>query len=188
MRNMVFTKVEQITMIANDSFLWVRGWWKTSFWMNLFTFFFIFFFTSDLCLEQASHIFFFFIQNLPCKKKIWESPSKGQHLCIWEGLAKEPRRWWTTAGKKNSKHSGRGVWNQILVLFLETSHTFGRRKENWSAVVDWFVLLGGGISALSPGFLWPVRRSCRVPRWQRRAQLEDRVVPAGQHTNTLVRL
>lgn len=82
MRNMAFTKVEQITMIANDKYLWVKGSWKTIFSDEPL---FSFFFTADiLCTEWVS--WFFFIQNFSCKnqREFWESPSKGQRFCIYD--------------------------------------------------------------------------------------------------------
>lgn len=67
--------------------LWARGIWKTRFFNELF-FFSFFFFTSDWWVEQASFL------NSSYKnyhvKKIWESHSKGQHLCIFRRFVNEP--------------------------------------------------------------------------------------------------
>lgn len=57
MRNMAFTKVEQITMIANDKYLWVKGSWKTIFSDEpLFSFFLQqTFCVQNECLDFSSY-------------------------------------------------------------------------------------------------------------------------------------
>lgn len=110
--------------------------------------------------------------------------------------------------KKDSKtHSAAGknahVVQQLQMsktkywFFLEMSHTFNRIKDNSSIVVDWFFCSfrrgwGSAPWVLGTPDLWgdtvESHRSCHGSEWQHDAELENRVVSAAQHTNTLVRL
>lgn len=69
--------------------LWARGIWKTRFFNELFFYFYFFFFYIRLVSRTS-----FFFLNSSYKnyhvKKIWESHSKGQHLCIFRRFVNEP--------------------------------------------------------------------------------------------------
>lgn len=90
------------------------------------------FLTSDWCVEQAS--FFnssYKSYHVKKKKKIWESLSKGQLLCIFRGFVNEPGH-----PKKNRTGRSEGSDTHVVQQYrrLETTHTFHRncsqKKQN----------------------------------------------------------
>lgn len=123
MRNMVFTKVEQITMIANDKFLWVRGWWKTRFSDELFSF------LHQICVQNKRLVFYSSYKNYHVKKNLGVPFKRPTSLhCI--RFVKEPgllmkdsreiQQTHSAVRKMHTWFSSTDVWNQTLVFENDT--------------------------------------------------------------------
>lgn len=120
---MVSTKAEQITVIANDNFLWVRREWKTSFSDEHF----FFLFTSEMCTEQSL--------NSSYKNTIKKNlgvPFKTATFCIF-----------TCSRTK--------VWANVLECGEPQQYTRLRLSTCfWNEADDTWLCKGVWVSALSP--------------------------------------
>lgn len=189
MRNMAFTNVEQMTMIAKDKDLWVKGSWKTIFSDEP-----LFFFLQQTFCVQNEYLDFFFIQTFHVKTK-GNSGSLLQKANVFAFMVsksegKEQKRQTLLCwGKMSSFFSRKNTWNQSNAVYLFIFSQIYNQTFFYiyiKLVTDWFVCSfrkgWGRVGVLSPRYPGVGRGPQTLPRWS--VAVRRRV----RHTNTLVRL